>query len=346
MRYSLGSLLAAASIGSMLSSVAGSAGALSCEAPGVMAPAWEATDVPTNTLIWCTRWNDTSAFELRVTDAQGEAVGGTQTLLTSGQYGVAVFRPDAELEPQARYGFQCENYEGAQPASFTTGAGPRNDPPALPSLDGMQVRAQADSGWGESLVAWFQNISPQNTIVVLDLEGGPALDTTTLTGSLEDARLINVPEGSAFVGKAPCVGNWPGAQLGASTRLRFGAFDLTGAFSGWTDWKTVTLPDRFEGENQEPVTPTPSPGPAPDDQPGNDGELEHALTGNGSPINEVVSADLASDNAATPSAQSSGCQLSARSGGSWAVGLLAALACVGLRRRRTAARRVAENAAS
>lgn len=340
MRYPLCSLIAVSAAVS-LGTIAGAAHALTCEAPGATAPAWESIDVPTNTLIWCTRWVVDASFQLHVTDAQGQVVSGTQTLLTSTQFQTVVFRPDTDLAPGEQYSYQCNEFV-TQPISFTTGAGPRNEPPALPNLERMQLHADPDSGWGERLLASFPNISARDTIVVLDIEGGPALDAAALSGGLDDVKLMNAPEGTAFVGRAPCVGNWPDAALGAATRVRFGAYDLTGAFSGWTDWKTVTLPDQFEeeaGEKPEPVTPTPPSGPAPDGLPGSDGASdEPALTGNEAPSNEVVSVDLASDSVATPAHQSSGCQLGGHGGSSWGVGLLAALACgAALRRRRKTA---------
>lgn len=342
MRYPLCSLLIA-SVAGALGTFAGSAHALSCAAPGLTAPMLNAIDVPTNTLIWCTRLNDNLSLHLRVTDAHGQPVPGTQTLMISAQFRLGVFRPDAELAPQAQYQFQCNDYASAQPISFATGDGPRNESPALPNLSGMTVVANAaGSGWGESLYGVFPNIGQQDTILVLDLEGGPALDPAALTGGLDDADLI-LPTASATVGRDLCGSNWPGVQLGASTRLRFGAFDLTGAFSGWTDWTTLTLPDRFPGtaKEDEPIpdsAPTTPPVAAPDEALEAPDGNEQTLTGNGAPNHDVVSVDLASDSAATPSRQSRGCQLGTHGGTSWAAGLLAALAIVAARRQRRSMR--------
>lgn len=60
--------------------------------------------------------------------------------------------------------------------------------------------------------------------------------------------------GFYWVGTGGCLYSWPGAELGASTRFRLGAFDLTGAFSGWSESIDLTIPDQYEEPELQPGT--------------------------------------------------------------------------------------------
>lgn len=335
MSHKLGALLACAVAG-MLSAVTAPAHALSCGEPGVHAPAYGASEVPTNTLVWCSRSDPNDVSAVRVLDPAGLPVSGTSTLLSARHFRLTVFRPDAELEPHTQYRVDCQ--PDAAPRAFTTGAGPRSQAPAAPALGNMTVYA-VDDPWGPSLGVGLREVSPSGTIVLLDLQGAAELDAAGLSGTISDAKLMGAPD-VYLVGRGGCTRSWPGAELGAATRFRLAAFDLTGAFSGWTDWQTVTLPEQFaapEDEETQLETPTAS-GPAQEQLPGTDGE--QTLGGTGALVTDVVGAERASDGAAPPVKQSSGCQLGARTGTSWAAGLLAALACSGaLRKRRNARRR-------
>ena len=52
-------------------------------------------------------------------------------------------------------------------------------------------------------------------------------------------------DGGVRVGSGPCTGGWPRSGDGAadSAPVRFGAIDLAGNFSGWSDPVNVQLPD-------------------------------------------------------------------------------------------------------
>lgn len=338
MSYEPWSLLACAAAALTLT-LSPAASALSCEEQGVRAPAPDATDIPTNTRIWCPTYDDVAMSEVQLVDPLGQQVTGTQTLLSFPGYLMAVFRPDSELAAHTQYQVTCPHFSDWS-HSFTTGSGPRQAPPALPSLASATVRASADDGWGASVYALFTGVSPAGTVLVLDLDGRAQLDPSGPSGSLADIELVRDASGWMSVGSGPCLWNWPGATLGASAQIRLGAFDVTGAFSGWSESLTVTLPSAFEEEpapsNPEPDVPLPVlPPQAPEEV------LPSApvVTPQGeltTPVNDVVRADLASDGGAVPSAQSSGCQLGASSSTWPAAGLLAALACVATRRRRAA----------
>jgi hypothetical protein len=330
--------LVACGAAALIQTVSPAASALSCQERGVRAPALDATAVPTNTRIWCPTYYDVAQTDVELVDPQGQQVSGTQTLLSFGGNLMAVFRPDAELAPQTQYQVICPQFRDWT-HSFTTGSGPSQAPPELPSLQQISVRAIPDDGWGAGLFARFSAVSPANTIVVLDLNGGAQLDASAPSGRLTDAQLMQSADSVLSVGKAPCLSNWPQAALGASAQIRLGAFDLTGAFSGWTESITATLPEKFEGEpslaqpESDPLAPLPTTPVAPDPAPSATTDSPLAAV---PPVTDVVATDLASDGATTPSSsgRSSSCQLGASAGGGSLAGLLVALACMVTRRRR------------
>ena len=141
--------------------------------------------------------------------------------------------------------------------SFTTGAEPRLTPPRVPDLSRVEVGA-AEGYWGTNYQATFRGAIEGGSLIVLDLGGGAALDPDAPAGATSSFAATAPDDTDAWVGVGPCGGNWPGASLGASTSVALGAFDLTGAFSGWSDTVTVTLPDQAEPlpEEERPFSST------------------------------------------------------------------------------------------
>lgn len=217
---------------------------LSCASLEVVAPLPDAVDVPTNTLVWCSRDSRSPSSPIQVTDSDGRDVSGTQTRMTLPQYELLTYRPDAELAPNSRYKVSCPvRYEGQSSSfDFTTGAGPRLAPPAVPSTSNVEIAVDPDFGWGPSYFAVFHEASERQNIVVVDLPGGrTTLNPDARSGFVSDARYLSQST-DVGVGQGPCGGNWSDADLGASTTVALGAYDVTGAFSGWSDSVTVTIP--------------------------------------------------------------------------------------------------------
>ncbi len=322
MSYIFRSLLVGAAA-ALIHTVTEPAQALSCAEPGVLAPARDATDVPTNTLVWCSRANVGDTFQITVLDPQGKPVAGTASLITSPLFRTTVFRPSEELAPNTQYTVSCRSY--AEPSTFTTGAGPRNQTPAVPDLTNMTIRA-SEGGWGHTLGAVLSDPSPEGTLVALDLERSARLDAGDLSGSISDLTLMGASPSMVWVASAPCVFSWPEAKLGASTHFRLAAFDLTGAFSGWTESIELSVPEQYEENAEPPPEPT-----VPDA-----GEL---LSDNPEPVVTTPtgsSDDIPSANDEAFARGSDGCQLGAP-GDTWmSAGLLVALAGIVARRRRRA----------
>lgn len=219
-----------------------------CAELGVSAPWNGATDLPTNTLVWCTPQAAGDSSRVQLTDARGVPVSGTQTQITASEYELLVFRPEAELAPNAQYRFRCSGAaDDPSPlalSSFTTGAGPRHVVPALPdTASSTSVTADVE-GLGPDYEVTIMSASPAGTILVLDLDGTAALDASQPSGSITESAYTPYLQTTVIgIGRGPCTRTWPEAGPGASTLVRVGAFDVTGAFSGWTESTRVTIPD-------------------------------------------------------------------------------------------------------
>jgi hypothetical protein len=223
-----------------------------CADPGLSAPWNGETDLPTNTLIRCTPPpSDSSGVQLM--DAQGAPVSGTQSQIMASEYELLVFRPDVELASHAQYRFRCSD-AAVDPSplalsSFTTGEGPRHDIPALPDTAVTSTSVTRDvEGLGPAYYVTFSGASPAGTILVIDRDGTAALDASQPSGTITDSAytpyLQTTPIG---IGRGPCSTTWSEAGPGASALVRVGAFDVTGAFSGWTEPTRVTIPDDAQG---------------------------------------------------------------------------------------------------
>lgn len=226
------------------------AAALSCAAPEFSAPGPGATAVPTNTLVWCGGQSWASdAVPLWLKDASGAEVAGTSHVLETTDYDVTVFVPDEPLSPNTTYSYGCMS-EGREVA-FTTGAGPsEEDPPALPDPSTHRARTTMISHWGDSVGVIFENVAPAGTLVVVDVNAGANLRAEDPSGAVAEILLLD-DAGSVFVRNGPCGGAWPDAALGDTASIAFGAFDLTGRFSGWSEAVEVTLPETYTDPPEE-----------------------------------------------------------------------------------------------
>lgn len=219
------------------------ADALTCPHPQLSAPEDGAADVPTNTLVWCGAQGlggDTVPFVLE--DASGAEVTGTSHVLKTTEFDVTVFVPDEPLSPDTTFSYRCVYDEWVH--TFTTGAGPREETPAVPDPSRHAPSTSEDSVWGDSFGVRFEELAPANTLIVVDLNSGANLLEEDPSGSVAEIIQLEL-SGSLFVGNGPCGGVWPDAGLGATASFAFGAFDLTGTFSGWSDPVEVTLPETY-----------------------------------------------------------------------------------------------------
>lgn len=223
-------------------------------------------EVPLNTRVWVGEaWTDDgSTLTLRRYD--GETIETTQTSIRAGDREVTVLTPAQELDHDA---FQtvATRIDGSQVVlgTFATGFLPDTNPPVVPGLEGVEP-------------LWDSGVLPDNSTYarielrtdfvgtvmladVLDSDDGTAddddsvgigLDTDALEGEVDGMIFLNAFPDYLEIGRTPCLSNWPLAEPGASTEVRFAAFDRTGAFSGWGDWMEVYIPPDYE-----PITPPP-----------------------------------------------------------------------------------------
>jgi uncharacterized protein (TIGR03382 family) len=221
--------------------------ACSCPVPGAdgftVAPVDGATGVPTNTRVWVV----SAVPGTLVLEGGGERVGGRITHVG----GVAtVLTPERELQQRTSYVLIGVDARGDTPldTTFTTGDGPDADPPEVDASPG-RVIAEDEGPCGPVYLAGFTVRTQGALLAVADVGGGATLDPAgpsgTVSGSLsplqQHAELE--PERSVDLGSTLCGQSWPGAAPGASTTVRFGAFDLAGNFSGWSPALTAKFPE-------------------------------------------------------------------------------------------------------
>ena len=152
--------------------------------------------------------------------------------------------PDELLEPKERYDVVEYRSDGVISygvlSSFETGEASDLAPPPLP----IEVDRTSTSwnicgdlcpqGKGSQVEV---HLSGEGLIVV-DLGGSQALDIDGLSGFVSTAAT----DGELVLGGGGgCGGPWPAAR-GETLTIRYGAFDLAGNFSGWTEEDTVTMP--------------------------------------------------------------------------------------------------------
>jgi MYXO-CTERM domain-containing protein len=200
-------------------------------------PAMGAQDVPTNTRLWVA----TVAFYglnqprlIAVQDAQ--EVGFAISVIDTAEGPLEVYKPYSPLAPNTIYELvECYDEDCEVITRFTTGDGPDLEPPPLPvetDRDGGAHRRN-DTSCGKS--AWASVEFTAEGLVVMQLDEG-TLDPELLLGETSIATL----EYAVTVGRGACYIGWPDWNHDSAT-LRYGAFDLAGNFSGWTEPDTLTL---------------------------------------------------------------------------------------------------------
>lgn len=199
-------------------------------------PAMGTQGVPTNTRLWVSEIaSNGRELRLRVVDDVEELLYSTSVIRTA-EGSLEVFRPYSPLAPNTRYELVgCYDDDCEVITRFTTGDGPDLDPPPLPvetSRDGGADR-RGRTSCGES--AWARVEFTAEGLVVMQLDEG-TLDPELLFGETSIATL----EDAVTVGRGACYVGWPDWNHDAAT-LRYGAFDLAGNFSGWTEPDTLTL---------------------------------------------------------------------------------------------------------
>lgn len=209
-----------------------------CEAPfhagHLVAPRDGAREVPTDTQIWIgldsLEQVEVDGSEIILVGPDGEVALGPETALEIPLSRVLVRRPAAPLVPDREYGVwlcraeRCDVFV----TGFRTGPGPHAGAPPRPHLIGEDP----DQGSGRGYFS--MQVDFEGILVVDRADGdfdGPGLAGAAVTFSADPAAPVELVAGEC--------GNWSGDSTRAA--LRFGAYDPSGAFSGWSEPSTVEM---------------------------------------------------------------------------------------------------------
>jgi uncharacterized protein (TIGR03382 family) len=223
--------------------------ALSCSCSGatlVLAPELGATDVPIDAFVWAVDAYSTLYYGdmpsgLALVNAAGEQVELEQRELVVGDAELLIAIPVEPLAPDTLYqAFACSNGVCDRILTeFTTGSCTDEIPPPLPSHGEIERHFVSGArlyscGRKRALELGFQH----QGILVADL-GDAQLDVENLSGSVTAATT----DERLFLGIGLCEDRWPGDE-DAPLTARFGVFDVSGNFSGWTEPESLELPDQ------------------------------------------------------------------------------------------------------
>ncbi len=224
-----------------------------------LAPADGATEVPTNTRIWVggAHFGDDSPtvedlessppFLLLQDD--GTEIELSAGVLSESSLSIAVFTPTAELVAGGVYSLVKEIYNLDSPeptlvslTTFSVGGAADLEAPALPrelarsSSSSARLPGQMSSCGPTDVV----NISVEETghLLVAQLGETGDFDTDNLNGVVSDLS----PDGVFRLGVGSCRWSWPEAAPGASADAQWGALDLAGNFSGWSEATEIVIP--------------------------------------------------------------------------------------------------------
>ena len=210
-----------------------------------LAPVNGATDVPTNARVWIGSglyWGEPGDAEFRIEllDGDGVPVAVSVTDLMGYNDLISVLTPSVPLQAGETYRIRVDGDETL--GTFTVGSGEDTSPPEVPveedrtsSADARIPNMMSSCGYSDVVTLTLGNAG---LVQVANIEGADALDTDALEGESSDLSV----DGQLRIGSAGCTWSWPDAEPGASTTVRWGAYDIAGNFSGWSEPEKVTIP--------------------------------------------------------------------------------------------------------
>jgi len=239
----------------------GPAQACSCVSNGTdfLAPADGSTDVPTNTRIWVGGFqfggDSLTTEELNLSPPfilardDGAQVELIASIIKGNNELIAVFTPAAELVAGGVYSLGEEIYSLDNPvptlvvlATFTVGAEADLEAPELPSelarssSASPRVAGQVSSCGPTDVVDL--SIEATGQVLLAQVGEGRDFDTEALDGEVSELSL----DGELDLGVGGCRWSWPEAKPGATADAQWGALDLAGNFSGWTEPTEIVIP--------------------------------------------------------------------------------------------------------
>lgn len=202
-------------------------------------PELDATGVPLNARVWASEYGLDPYF-LRVVGAPLEmSVSYSTSRIDTVEGPLEVLTPDESLAPNTSYELVVcsEDIEVVCDVigRFTTGADEDRDPPPLPIETDRDGDADGIGRYCGKSRSVTLEVAAEGLLVVQIDEG--SLDLQGLSG----ATTFVTRDASVHLGEGGCLRGWPGSSNTAS--LRYGAFDLAGNFSGWTEPDTLRIGD-------------------------------------------------------------------------------------------------------
>lgn len=199
--------------------------------------------VPTNTKIWLDGFLECvggAPMAWRLLDPDGVEVAYRSRCVLSHNIADALLtlHPVEPLRPDTMY--VVEEGEGNPVLRFTTGALPDLESPSLPvEIDREVEHTRPNSCSDQRTHQATLTLEGDGALFVLDAGDAGALDVAAIAGEVVEMS----GEPRLRLGSSLCHGdNFPGgASRRAETAIRYGAFDLAGNFSGWTEPDALSL---------------------------------------------------------------------------------------------------------
>ncbi len=203
------------------------------------APADGARDVPLNARVWLGGIL-AGAVDLR---SDEEAAFLRRSVIASGSSAIEVFTPDADLLPSTDYTVYVD---GNAVALFTTGEGRDTEPPSPPETRELRVETRAapaqafsspEDGWTSVAVE-----TVHEGLVAVGDRGSASLDEVGIDGFVD--MVTTELEPTWRFGDEDCS---VVLETGDRVAVRFGAYDLPGNFSGWSDQSEAVVAASCDG---------------------------------------------------------------------------------------------------
>lgn len=202
-----------------------------CRCSRELAVVWPqngASKVPINARVWVGSSISLGSPQLRVVgEERGIAV--STSIIGANRGVIAVFTPHQPLAPNTTYEVvDCSDGECVIRTRFTTGAAMDHDPPPLPVEVGRDGGACGTAHWASVDVE-------SEGLVIMQIEERP-FDPAAISGIVAFAGF----PGEIVVGVGECLSGWQ-LKSRESAEVRYGAFDVAGNFSGWTEPDSLHL---------------------------------------------------------------------------------------------------------
>ncbi len=194
-------------------------------------------DVPINARVWVSdAFEELDDVQLRVA-GETDAVAMTKATIATSFGDVAVLTPTSPLAPGTAYEVvACNTLDCDHTITrFTTGADADEVAPAVPEETDRDGGAGGGAFDSCGKRRWVDVELDAEGLVVMEV-GAESFDPAALVGPVTFIGL----EHDIKVGRGGCLNGWPG-DAGRDSTVRYGAFDVAGNFSGWTEVDSLRI---------------------------------------------------------------------------------------------------------